>query len=70
MSKNFKQGDQVEWDTSQGVTRGHVVRKQTSRTPIKGHKVNASEEHPQYIFESDKSGKRAAHRPDELRKGR
>ena len=70
MAKNFRLGDPVEWDTNQGVTRGHVVRKQTSRTQIKGHKVNASEEHPQYIVESDKSGKRAAHRPDELRKGR
>jgi hypothetical protein len=70
MSKNFKQGDPVEWDTSQGVTRGHVVRRQTSPTQIKGHKVNASNKHPQYIVESDKSGKRAAHLPDELRKGR
>lgn len=68
MSKSLKSGDRVEWDTSQGVTRGRVVRKQTSETHIKTHKVSASPEDPQYIVESDKSGKQAAHRPEELRK--
>jgi hypothetical protein len=67
-SKDFKKGDRVEWDTSQGRTEGHVLREQTSETHIKGHKVAASKEHPQYIVESDKSGKRAAHKPEELRK--
>jgi len=68
MPKEFRRGDRVEWDTSQGATQGHVVRKQTSDTEIKGHKVNASAEHPQYIVESDNSGKRAAHKPSELRR--
>ena len=70
MAKEFQAGDKVEWDTSQGVTQGHVVRKQTSRTQIKGHTVKASKDSPQYIVESDKSGKRAAHKPDELSKER
>lgn len=68
MAKQLKAGDEVSWDTSQGKTRGRVVRKQTSPTRIKGHKVKASADEPQYIVESDKSGKRAAHKPDELRK--
>ena len=58
----------MSWDTSQGETYGKVVRKQTSPTKIKGHEVAASTENPQYIVESDKSGKRAAHKPEELRK--
>ena len=70
MAKEFQAGDKVEWDTSQGPTQGHVVRKQTSKTQIKGHAVKASKDNPQYIVESDKSGKRAAHKPDELRKKR
>ena len=70
MTKEFKPGDTVQWDTSQGVTHGHVVRKQTSKTQIKGHPVKASKDNPQYIVESDKSGKRAAHKPDELRRKR
>jgi hypothetical protein len=68
MAKSFKKGDKVEWDTSQGETHGKVVGKQTSETRIKGHKVAASSDNPQYIVESDKSGKKAAHKPDELRK--
>ena len=70
MPKEFRKGDRVEWDTSQGATQGEVVRKQTSSTQIKGHNVKASKENPQYIVESDKSGKRAAHKPDELRRKR
>ncbi len=68
MSKDLKKGDSVAWDTSQGETQGKVVRKQTSPTMIKRHKVAASKDDPQYIVESDKSGKRAAHKPEELRK--
>ncbi|MBB6222439.1 DUF2945 domain-containing protein [Rhizobium leguminosarum] len=68
MSKHLKKGDEVSWDTSQGETEGKVVKKQTSPTKIKGHKVKVSAAEPQYIVKSDKSGKRAAHKPDELRK--
>ena len=68
MTKGFKNGDRVEWDTSQGETQGRVVKKQTSRTHIEGHTVAASEQDPQYIVRSDKSGKTAAHKPGELRK--
>jgi hypothetical protein len=66
--KTFKAGDNVAWDHSQGKTQGHVVRKQTTPTKIKGHKVAASKDHPEYIVESDKTGARAAHTPEELRK--
>jgi hypothetical protein len=68
MTKTLKAGDQVAWDTPQGTTKGKVVKKQTSATQIKGHKVAATKDDPQYIVESAKSGKTAAHKPDELRK--
>jgi hypothetical protein len=68
MAKSLKSGDKVEWDSSGGHSVGKVVRKQTSPTHIKGHKVAASKENPQYIVRSDKSGKIAAHKPAELRK--
>lgn len=45
-----------------------VVKKQTTPTQIKGHKVAASKDNPQYIVKSDKSGKEAAHKPGELKK--
>jgi hypothetical protein len=68
MTKDLKKGDKVAWNTSQGETKGKVVRKQTSDTRIKRHEVKASEDDPQYIVESDKTGARAAHKPDALKK--
>ncbi len=68
MTKTFKTGDNVEWDHSQCSTSGKVVRKQTQPTQIKGHKVAASPEDPQYIVKSGKTGAIAAHKPSELRK--
>lgn len=66
--KTFKKGDKVEWNTSQGKTRGSVKRKLTEPMEIKGHHVAASEDNPQYLVESDESGAEAAHKPDALTK--
>ena len=66
--KTFKAGDAVKWDHSQGTTQGRVVKKVTSPTKIKGHKVAASKDNPEYIVQSDKTGAKAAHKPTELRK--
>jgi len=68
VSKDLKKGDKVTWETSQGKTEGKVVKKQTSDTQIKDHKVKASKDDPQIIVESSKSGKRAAHKPEALDK--
>jgi len=68
MSKQLKKGDEVSWETSQGKTEGKVVKKQKTETRIKGHEVKASKSEPQIIVESDKSGKRAAHKPEALKK--
>lgn len=68
MTEILKNGDKVEWNTSQGKTHGVVEKKQTAPTKIKGHKVAASEENPEYIVKSDKSGAKAAHKPDGLKK--
>jgi hypothetical protein len=68
MAKDPKVGDTVAWDSSGGHSVGRVVKKQTSPTRIKGHKVAASKEEPQFIVESEKSGKRAAHKADALKK--
>jgi len=68
MSESLKKGDKVTWETSQGKTEGRVVKKQTSDTKIKSHTVRATKDDPQLIVESSKSGKRAAHKPDALKK--
>ena len=68
MAKELTKGDKVKWKTSQGETTGKVVKKQTSETHIKGHKVSATKDDPQYIVRSDKSGDTAAHKPGALKK--
>lgn len=68
MSDEFKKGDRVEWNTAQGKTAGEVKKKLTSPTDIKGHHVAASQDNPEYLVESDKSGKQAAHKPESLKK--
>ena len=68
MADTLKTGDHVEWDTSQGKTVGTVKKKLTAPTKIKTHQVKASPEHPEYLVETDKSHKQAAHVADELKK--
>jgi uncharacterized protein YijF (DUF1287 family) len=63
---DFKQGDKVSWETSQGRTHGTVIKRLTSRTHVKGHAVDASEDEPQYLVKSDKTGEDAAHRQEAL----
>lgn len=68
MAKVLNPGDKVEWDSSGGHSKGTVVRKATSPMKIKGHKVAASPDNPEYVVRSDKSGKEAAHKPESLKK--
>ena len=65
MSKELHSGDKVSWKSHGGTAHGKVVRKQITPTQIKGHKVAASSDEPQYIVETDE-GKRAAHKPEAL----
>lgn len=68
MTDPFKPGDRVEWQASGGKTTGKVKQKLTEPTDIKGHHVAASQDNPEYLVESDKTGKEAAHKPDALKK--
>ena len=45
-----------------------VKKRQTTPTTIKGHKVAASNENPEYLVESEKTGALAAHKPEALRR--
>jgi len=68
MKKELKVGDKVEWETSQGKTTGTVKKKLTAPTKIKTHKVAASKEDPEFLVETDKTKKKAAHKPAALKK--
>ena len=64
--KEFKKGDKVKWKSHGGEAVGHVERKITSDTEAGGRKVRASEEEPQYLVVSEKSGGDAVHKPAAL----
>lgn len=68
--KSLKAGDTVRWSFSQGSVTGKIVKKQTSATKIKGHKVAASKSYPKYIVKSAKTGAKAAHRASALKRGK
>jgi Hypervirulence associated proteins TUDOR domain len=68
MAKPLKTGDRVAWQSSGGGSVGRVERKLTSPGKIKGHEVAASENNPESLVWSDKSGKVAAHKPSALRR--
>jgi Hypervirulence associated proteins TUDOR domain len=67
MSTTPKKGDAVSWKSHGGTAHGKVVKKLTTPTQIKGHKVAASTDNPQFLVETDE-GKRAAHKAEALTK--
>jgi hypothetical protein len=67
MTKDLESGDRVSWKSHGSTAEGKVVRKLTSATRIKSHKVAASKENPEYLVETDE-GKRAAHKAKALSK--
>ncbi|WP_210479542.1 DUF2945 domain-containing protein [Naasia sp. SYSU D00948] len=64
----FKKGDKVSWKSHGGEAVGEVKEKITEDTKAAGRQVRASEEDPQYLVKSEKSGGEAVHKPDALSK--
>lgn len=63
---SLSKGTSVEWNTPQGTTHGKVVEKKVSDFELDGHTHRASEDEPQYVVESAKTGARAAHNASAL----
>ena len=68
MAKLPKKGDKVSWETAQGETHGEVEKIVTSDTKVKSHVAKATKAAPQVLVKSDKSGKEAVHKPEQLKK--
>ncbi|WP_019631950.1 DUF2945 domain-containing protein [Actinomadura atramentaria] len=64
--QEFAPGDEVEWSSHGVRVPGRVEGRITERTRAAGREVAASEDDPQYLVRSDKSGKKAVHRPSAL----
>lgn len=68
MTENLRKGDKVQWNSHGGEAVGEVEEKITKDTEAAGRKVRASQDDPQYLVKSDKSGGEAVHKPDALKK--
>ena len=55
MSKTFKVGDHVRWNSEAGRVSGVIIKKVISDTKFKGYVRHASREEPQYLIKSDKT---------------
>ena len=66
--KGVSKGDEVSWKTHGTTTQGKVEKKITSDTEAAGRTVRASEDDPQFLVKSDKSGREAVHKPEALHK--
>ena len=66
-TKEFKAGDKVSWNSSQGKVTGSVKRKLTEPIDIKTHHVAASPDNPEFLVKSTSSGQLAAHKPAALK---
>lgn len=66
--KTLQPGDDVAWKSQGRTIDGTVEKKLTKPTAIKGHRVAASPENPEYLVKSAKTGAKAAHKPAALKK--
>jgi hypothetical protein len=67
MAKTLNAGDRVTWSSHGETAKGKVVSKMTKPMTIKGHKVAASRDNPEYHVETEDE-KRAAHKASALTK--
>lgn len=67
MSKMFKPGDHVTWNSEAGRVRGTIVKKVVSDRKFKGYTHHATKEEPQYFIKSDKTDHLAVHKGSALR---
>jgi Hypervirulence associated proteins TUDOR domain len=68
MTKLFKRGDHVEWNSEAGRVRGVIVKKVVSDVRFKGYVHHASKDEPQYIIKSDKTDHIAIHKGPALKR--
>jgi DUF2945 family protein len=68
VSKKFKVGDHVIWNSEAGHVRGRIIKVHTRDVDYKGHTRHASDNDPQYEIKSDKTDHIAMHKGSALKK--
>ena len=66
MSRSFKVGDHVGWNSEAGRVSGRIVAVHTRDFDYKGYTHHASPDAPQYEIKSDKTDHIAAHKASAL----
>ena len=67
MTKTFKRGDHVQWNSEAGIVRGVILKKVVLNVRIKGYVHHASKTEPQYFIKSDKTDHIAIHKGKALK---
>ena len=67
MTKTFKVGDHVSWNSEAGRVRGMIVKVHTKDVNYKGYMHHASKDAPQYSIKSDRTDHIAMHKGAALR---
>jgi hypothetical protein len=68
VADNLRKGDKVRWNSHGAEAEGTVEKEITEDTETAGRTVRASQDDPQYLVKSDKSGGEAVHKPGALKK--
>jgi hypothetical protein len=67
MTKAFKVGDHVTWNSEAGWVSGRIVRVHRNDVNYKGYVHHASPDDPQYAIKSDKTEHIALHKGTALK---
>jgi hypothetical protein len=67
MTKKFKVGDHVSWNSEAGRVRGTIVKVHAKNVNYKGYVHHASRDDPQYEIKSDRTDHIALHKGGALR---
>ena len=68
LTKRFKVGDHVSWNSEAGRVSGRIIRVHTSDVNYKGYVHHANRDDPQYEIKSDKTDHVALHKGRALRR--
>jgi Hypervirulence associated proteins TUDOR domain len=68
MTRQFKVGDHVSWNSEAGRVRGRIVKVHRKDVNYKSYTHHATPDEPQYEIKSDKTDHVAMHKGSALRK--
>ncbi|MFS2241022.1 DUF2945 domain-containing protein [Microbacterium sp. OR16] len=66
MTRRYKVGEHVSWNSEAGRVRGRITKVHTSDFEFMGRTRRASDDDPQYEIKSDKTDHVAAHKGSAL----